>query len=42
MRYHLFVFADSDDEDLAAELRRLHTIFPGEMMLLRKELSLLT
>jgi len=42
MRYHLFVFADSDDKDLAAELRRLYIIFPGEMKLLCKELSLLT
>jgi hypothetical protein len=41
MRYHLFVFADSDDEDLAAELRRLHIIFSREI-LLRKGLSLLT
>ena len=33
MRYHLFVFADSDDEDLAAELRRLHGIFSREIFL---------
>lgn len=41
MHYHLFVFADSNDEDLAPELRRLHIVVPHEI-LIRRELSLLT
>lgn len=33
MHYHLFVFANSDDEDPATELRRLHIILSREILL---------